>query len=110
MVVKKATGTGESKTWAFLAVLLSIIGVVIAFLTKKNDKYVMYYAKQSLVLFVTAICASVVSMIPIIGWFFIGPILSLAVLVLWIMGLLNALSGETKPIPIIGKLADKINI
>ena len=62
---------GDSKVFALLAILLSIVGFLIAYFTKKDDKYVMYYAKQSLVLFVCWIILWFVGMvlylIPIIG-------------------------------------------
>jgi len=43
----------ERKVFAFLAVLLSIVGFIIALLVKKDDKYVMFYAKESLVIFIS---------------------------------------------------------
>ena len=43
----------DSKLFAFLAVLLSVVGFIIALIAKKDNKYVIFYAKQSLILFVT---------------------------------------------------------
>ncbi len=100
---------GESKLWAFLAIFLGIIGFLIIFLAKKEDKYAMYYAKQSLVLFIVAVAAFIIGMIPLLGWV-IAPILTLIVFILWIIGLVYSVSGQMKPIPLVGKYADKLNI
>ena len=102
----------DSKLFAFLAVLLSVIGFIIAYVSKKNDKYVMFYAKQSLILFfgwiILGIITMVVSFIPFIGMliYWIGY---LGLAVLWIIGLVYSLSGEMKKIPIVGDLAKKFN-
>ena len=69
----------------------------------------MFYAKQSLVLFIAAIIVWVVGIIlmfiPIIG-LIIYWVLSVILLVLWLMGWIFALSGKEKPIPIVGKYAE----
>lgn len=111
MAKKVAEVSGESKVFAFLAYLLGIIGFVIVLLARKTDSFAMYHAKQSLVLNITAIIVYVCGMfIPIIGWFIILPLGYLAVFILWIMGVIRALTGEEKPLPIIGKFADKIKL
>ncbi|HSU72451.1 MAG TPA: DUF4870 domain-containing protein [Candidatus Binatia bacterium] len=98
----------ESKLWAFLAYLLSIIGFVLVYLLHKDDKFAMYHAKQSLVLFIFAVIVSVVgSILPVIGWLIILPVGEILVLILAILGIVNALKGEMKPLWLIGKYADK---
>jgi uncharacterized membrane protein len=81
--------------------------------TKKDDKYVMYYAKQSLVVFISAIVLMIVGwiflFIPIIGWV-IYWLIELGIFVLWVISWIYALSGEMKPTPVIGNFADKINL
>lgn len=113
-MVKKTARTsaklkGDSKLFAFLATFLSIIGFVIALLTKKNDKYVMHYAKQSLVIFIVYIGAVVITIVPIIGWL-IGFILYIAATILWIISWIYALTGKVKEVPIVGKYGRKINL
>lgn len=109
-VKQAAKKEDDSKLFAFLAVFLSILGFIIALLAKKDNKYVMFYAKQSLILFICWVVAWIVGMIPVIGWFVLGPILYIVVLVLWIIGLVYSISGEMKLIPLVGKYADKINL
>ena len=104
--------TDESKLFAFLGVFLTIIGFVIAIVAKKNDKYVMYYGKQGLVLFIAfviaSVCSMVLSIIPIIGAM-IGWLIYVCAVVLWIFGIIYSLSGEMKPVPVIGQFAEKFN-
>jgi uncharacterized membrane protein len=114
-VAKKApvNDDGGSTLFAFLATFLSIVGFLIALAAKRDDKYVMFYARQSLVLFVVAIAAAIVDMIlaviPILGWI-VGVALNVLVLILWILSWAYALSGKEKDVPIIGEWARKINL
>ena len=101
----------KSKLWAFLSVLLGIIGVILAYVLKKDDQYVLHYAKQSLVLFLAWIVLSALNWIilwriPVIGKF-IYWIAWLGIFVLWIIGMVYAYSGERKDIPVLGSLAEK---
>ena len=101
---------GDSKIFAFLATFFTIVGFIIALLMKKDDKYVMYYAKQGLVVFIASIIAYmanfVLLFIPILGWLAI-VVIQITLFVLWLMSWINALSGKMKPIPLIGKYAEK---
>lgn len=103
----------DRKLFAFLGVFLTVIGFIIALAVKKNDKYVMYYGKQGLVLFVVwiiaLIVASVFAWIPGLGHV-INYVLYLAMLALWIIGIIYSLSGEMKPIPLVGQYAEMIKI
>ncbi len=98
----------DSKMFAFLGVFLGIIGFIIVMLTRKTDKYAMYYARQGLVLSIAWFIVYIIgAFIPIIGWFVILPIGSILMLILWIVGIVNSLSGKEKPVPIIGRFAEK---
>lgn len=108
-VAKTVTKGDDSKLFAFLGVFLTIIGFVIVYAVKKDDKYAMHYGKQGLVLGIAWIIAVVIGMIPILGWI-IAPILMIIMLVLWILGIVYSLSGEMKTIPIVGKYAEKFNL
>jgi len=99
----------DTKLFAFLATFLSIVGFVIALLVKKDNKYVMHYAKQSLVVFIVSVIAWAVMIIPIIGWI-IGPLIYLFSIVLWLISWIYALSGEMKEVPIVGKYARDIKL
>jgi len=102
----------EGKIWAFLAIFLGLIGFLIVLLAKKENKYAMYYAKQSLVMSIVVIAGTIVSSILMI--ILIGFLLYIAVVILglvwWVMGMVYAFSGEMKPLPIIGKYAENLKI
>ena len=99
----------EQKLFAFLATFLSIVGFIIAIIAKKNDKYVMYYAKQSLIVFIAFIVSEIVHIVPVVGKIASG-ILYVITIVLWIFSWVYALSGKTKETPIIGQYGETINL
>ncbi len=107
------TYSSYSRFWAFLAYLLSVIGFVIIFLVKKHDRFAKYHAKQSLILFIAYvvvwIVAKIINFIPFLG-ILVSSILWITIVVLWIIGIVNALSGKEKPLPIIGEFAHRLNI
>jgi uncharacterized membrane protein len=108
-----ASKTDDTKLFAFLATFLSIVGFIIAIATKKEDKYVMHYAKQSLVLFIAWVIIAIITipikLIPVIGWI-IWWVLYVLMTILWILSWVYALSGKEKIVPVIGQYAEKINL
>ena len=91
----------KNKAMAIVAYFLFFVPLLAA----KDSKFAMYHANQGLVLLLASIVVGIAgSVIPVIGWFLIGPVGSIAVLVLWIIGLLNAIKGEMKPVPLIGSI------
>ena len=110
--IKDPEDSGDSKLFAFLAVLLSVLGFIIALLVKKDDKYVMFYAKQSLILFLAGIAVKILTFlmaITIVGLIAV-PILWVIYAVLVIIALVYSISGKEKEVPIIGKYARIIKI
>ncbi len=101
------TNPGAKKNTA-MAVVAYIIFFIPLLTEAKNDPFVKYHVKQGLVLF---ICAAVVwfitQVIPVIGWM-ISPLLNIAILVLMIIGIINAVNGAQKPLPLVGSFADKL--
>jgi uncharacterized membrane protein len=92
--------------FAFLASFFTIIGFIIALILWKEDKYVMYYAKQGLVLFIGQVVLVVLT--PLL--FFLVPILWIFWIVLWVLVWINALSGKRRSVFIISDLAKKIDL
>lgn len=103
----------DKKLFAFLATFLSIIGFVIALIIRRDDDYVMYYARHSLVIFVIGAVAGALqtffSFIPIIGDI-INFALTVIVVLLWLFSWIYALSGFKKEIPIVSDWADRIDL
>lgn len=83
--------------------------VLIPLLLKKDSPYAQYHAKQGLVLLIAWVVVNAVMIIPILGWIagFVGNILCL---VLMVVGIVNALSGDTKELPWIGHYEKSFNL
>lgn len=98
--------------FAFLATFLGLLGFLIAILMKRDDKYVMFYAKQSLVISVIGVVLSMLTsammFIPFLRYL-VYVISSGILLVFWIFSWVNALSGIEKETPIIGNYAKHFN-
>lgn len=103
----------EDRLMAFIATFLSIIGFLIALAFRKENKYVMFYAKQSLVVFIFSLILWVIG--GLLGWMpLTGTIikfgLNLLAFVFWAISWIYALSGEMREVPLIGQYAEKINL
>lgn len=97
----QAPPTGEKNTgMAIIAYLLFFVPL----LAGEKSEFVKYHTNQGLILFLFSLGVSVIgSVVPILGWFLILPFGTIMVLVLLVMGILNAVNGEMKPLPVIGK-------
>jgi len=110
--IKDTKNKEDQKLLAFVATFLSIVGFLIILLTKNKDKYVRFYARQSLVVFIAALILGIISSVflelPIIGKiiYFACSIVSI---VLWVLSWVHALSGEEKEVALVGSYADKIS-
>ncbi|MDD5146853.1 MAG: DUF4870 domain-containing protein, partial [Candidatus Pacebacteria bacterium] len=71
----------------------------------KNDPFVKYHVKQGLVLFIGWVIEMFVGVIPFLGWV-IAPLLGIFLLVLFIVGIVNAINGQEKPLPVVGGFAE----
>ena len=94
--------------------ILAYIGILflVPLFAAKNSPYSRFHANQGLVLclasiaygIVYGILAVILVWIPIIGWITIAllGLVSIVFYVFMILGIINACSGEVKPLPIIG--------
>ncbi len=109
----KSNKEDDRKLFAFLATFLSIIGFIIALIPKKDDKYVMFYAKQSLVVFIVGAALGIIAKIflifPIIGYL-INVAAGIIIFILWIISWIYALSGEEKEVPVVGHYGRSIKL
>jgi uncharacterized membrane protein len=93
----------KNKVMAIVGYILPVLFFVPLITEAKNSPFAKFHANQQLVLLIAAIIVNVVGgMIPLIGWFIILPLGSIALLVLAIMGLIGAAKGEMKKMPAIG--------
>lgn len=73
----------------------------------KKDPFVKYHVKQGLVLFLLVVLINVLGwIVPFYLWLTFSWILSLATLVLFVVGIVNAVNGKQEPLPVIGKFSD----
>ena len=89
----------NNKWMGVLAYFIFFLPLILA----KDSGFAKFHANQGLILLILVVVVNVVGgIIPIIGWFIILPLGSLFCFVLAIIGIVNAIKGEMKPLPIIG--------
>ena len=83
---------------------ITVIGLIIAFVMNndKKDPFASYHIRQVVGLAVSGLVMGVVGMVPILGWLVV-LLGSFVLLYMWIMGLINAINGRLKPVPLLGK-------
>jgi uncharacterized membrane protein len=91
--------------------LMAIVGYILPILffvplineESKKSPFAKFHANQQLVLLIAAVIVNIVgTIIPILGWFIILPLGSIFLIVVAILGIINASKGEMKKLPIIG--------
>lgn len=107
MMEEKQVTSGEEQVDIENNKAMGIIAYIIFFiplLVAKDSLFAKYHANQGLTLLLTLITINVVgSLIPVIGWMVIIPLGNLLILVLAILGIVNAANGKQQPLPLIGK-------
>ena len=99
---------GKSVAWlSYLGILL-----IIPILVQKDNPYTTFHVKQGLVLFIAEVIMSFVQIfivaIPVVGWLIVA-VVWLAIAVLMIIGILNAVNGREAKLPLIGEFGEKFN-
>jgi len=92
----------DDKTKSIVA-HITIIGWIIAIVMNQSDKgpNTSFYLRQNLGLYLIYIAGLVIGMLTLNV---ITMIVGVAVLILWILSLVGALSGEQKPVPVLGDM------
>ncbi|TAN33576.1 hypothetical protein EPN28_02065 [Patescibacteria group bacterium] len=89
-----------------MAVVAYLIFFVPLLTDAKNDPFVKYHVKQGLTLFLGWVVTWIIAMIPFIGWV-VGWLASIGLLILLILGIMNALGGKQEPLPLLGQYGEK---
>jgi uncharacterized membrane protein len=105
------TPTGGDNTT--LLGVLAYLGplVIVSHLMGKDNPFVVFHTKQGMVLFAIELAIYIVSSFMFYGFFFLAPILGLVNLgcfILSIVGIINVVQKEQKPLPVIGGLSKHI--
>ena len=82
---------------------LTVIGLVLAFVmnNEKKEPFAIFHIRQSLGIVLTSIALVIVNIFPVFRCI-ISIIGFLVLLYIWIAGLLNAINGKEKVVPILG--------
>lgn len=99
--------TTEDKTTAIVS-YLTLIGFIVAVVIHgtKKTRLGSFHLRQSLGLILTSIAvalgATILAFVPFIGWLAaLGA--WFGIFALWIMGLIAAINGQLKPVPVLGE-------
>jgi fumarate reductase subunit D len=90
-----------------LIALLSYLAVLLFFPLNffRTDDFAQYHARQGVVMFILGIAVVFTLWIPVAGW-----VCLLAYVVIWVTGIINVLTGKMEPVPVIGKIAERISL
>jgi len=93
----------SGKSTAIIA-YITIIGLIVAFIMNNDKKnpFSSFHIHQVLGLAVTGLFIGIIGIIPVIGWL-VAIVGSVLLLIMWISGLINAVNGKEKPMPVLGK-------
>ena len=91
-----------------MAVIAYIVVFIPLFSDYKNNDFVKFHIKQSLLIFVSYMVLNILRFFPLIGEMIwrLFPLIKFLELALLVIGIFNALRREKKELPFIGKYAD----
>lgn len=109
-IASQPVETSEDKTVAIVA-YLTIIGFIIALIMHGNKKTRLgaFHLRQALGLVLATVAiglsVTVLGWVPLVGWLLVllAPVLWLGLFVLWVLGLIAAINGQFKPMPLLGE-------
>jgi uncharacterized membrane protein len=93
----------EDKTVAILC-YVTIVGFIAAIFIHQGRKTQLgaFHLRQVLGMILTGVVGGVCAVVPILGWI-VWFLVVIGMFVLWLLGLLSALKGEMRPVPILGE-------
>ena len=94
-----------------LIAAVGYLGVLclIPLLVRKNSPYAQHHGRQGLVILVTWLLLWIGNIIPVLGQI-VWVVGSLALLILIILGMVNALNGKIWDMPVLGQYAKQIKL
>ena len=116
-----STSTGLPSNVAAALACIPLLGGLIFYILEKNDRFVRFYAMQSIIFggvwflfnMVSWILHGILSFIPVAGpifgglWFFVSALVHLGLLVIMVIAMIKAFSGVLWDIPWVGPMARK---
>jgi uncharacterized membrane protein len=99
----------SGKTMAILAYIFFVIPLIVE--DARKNKFAMFHTEQAIVVAILYIIGFVLgtigSMVCIGAIFYL---IDLFAFVLWIIGLINAIQGQVKILPVVGQYGEKFNL
>lgn len=93
----------KNKAMAIVGYIIPILFFIPLVSDAKNSPFAKFHANQQLNLLIAAVVVNIVGgIIPFIGWFILLPLGTIFLIVVAIMGIINASKGEMKELPLIG--------
>jgi uncharacterized membrane protein len=113
-VAPASAPAGEDRTIAILA-YITLIGFIIAIVMHSGKKTLLgaFHLRQMLGLFITCLViwipCMIIAVIPVVNLllFVLWPVIGISLFVFWIMGLIAAVNGQLKPLPVVGEYYQK---
>ncbi len=90
----------QDAVWGIVAYLHIL--VFLPAILKKRDKFVRYHVRQGMALLLVWILFILSFFFPILPWVF-----AFCVLILLLSGIVNVILGKERPLPLIGKIAER---
>lgn len=91
---------GKGLAWLSYLCILWLVPL----LAMKDNEFCKFHVKQGIILTILSIAIWVIGWIPFLGWF-ITFIVYVYIIVMMIMGIINAASGKYWKMPLLGDLA-----
>lgn len=105
---RETQSTEKAQKNTAMAIVAYILFFVPLLTEAKNDPFVKYHVKQGLTLFISAILVNVANWILPFFLAWITTPLWIILVVLFVIGVMNAAKGKQKPLPIIGKFGEQL--
>lgn len=110
--VQQTASEAEGKT-AGIVSYLTIIGWLVAYFAMHKDKKTSigsYQLRQTLLLHISSFVVGIIMNILYYGMaigamFYVSSLVNLIFFILWLIGIIGAVNGQKKPIPLIGDRA-----
>jgi uncharacterized membrane protein len=90
----------QNKVMGILAYIIFFVPLIAG--TYKTSEYAKFHTNQGTILWIIGFASGIIAVIPVLGWI-VAPVVSIAVCVFGIMGIVSALKNEAKPLQIICK-------
>ena len=95
--------TEKNKPMAIIGYIIPILFFIPLVTDAKNSPFAKFHANQQLDLLLAAVVINIVGgVVPFLGWFIILPFGSIFLIIVAIMGIVNAAKGTMKKLPLIG--------